>query len=85
MDLLAWLCGCLLAALLPAAASTEEGGEFGAAPPAPHHTATGRCEMEIKPHSLTHSLCPSGSRTTQHDTQPAADPLQIQENFLSIF
>lgn len=28
MDLFVWLCGCLLAFLLPSAANTEEGGKF---------------------------------------------------------
>lgn len=40
MDLFIWLCGCLLALLLPAAVITEEGGKFDTFAARSHHTHT---------------------------------------------
>lgn len=49
MDLFIWLCGCLLAVLLPSAVRADEGGEFDTCSTRSNHTVTRRCYMEIKP------------------------------------
>lgn len=43
MDLFIWLCGCLLAFLLPSAVKTEEGGKFDTFAARSNHSVTRRC------------------------------------------
>lgn len=48
MDLFIWLCGCLLAFLLPQAAKAEEGGKFDTFAARFNSSVTRRCYMEIR-------------------------------------
>lgn len=43
MDLFVWLCGCLLAFILPSAVKAEEGGKFDTFAARSNHTVTSRC------------------------------------------
>lgn len=43
MDLFIWLCGCLLAFLLPSAVKAEEGGKFDTFAARSNHTVTHWC------------------------------------------